>query len=109
MEFMFKHGKYTLLTQTILISMPDAMIKAMVELCKQKKCTRNELVKTALSKMLFDESNIDPASKSVQVTEKQNSEKNNTYEIPLDKVISVQYTLDDGKIIHVIRESKIQS
>lgn len=85
------------------------MIKAIVGLCKQKKCTRQEFIKTALSRMLFDESNTEAVSKSVQISEKQDGEKDNTYEIPLDKVVSVQYTLDDGKIIHVVRESKIQS
>lgn len=85
------------------------MIKAIVDSCKQKKCTRQEFIKTALSKMLFDESNAEIVSKSVQILEKQDGEKDNTYEIPLDKVVSVQYTLDDGKIIHVVRESKIQS
>ena len=85
------------------------MIKAIVGLCKQKKYTRQEFIKTALSKMLFDESNADVVSNSVHISEKQDGEKGDMYEIPLDKVVSVQYTLDDGKIIHVVRESKIQS
>lgn len=33
----------------------------------------------------------------------QTSPESSNYDIPLDKIISVRYTLDDGKVIHIMR------
>jgi effector-binding domain-containing protein len=100
------------LADFITINLPDAMIQSMNELCQKKGLTNQEFIKTAISTMLFEQFKSSPeVSISINQENDFNLQKNvniSNYEIPLDKVITVQYTLEDGKIIHIIRGKKSQ-
>jgi hypothetical protein len=100
------------LTDFITINLPDAMIQSMNELCQKEGLTNQEFIKAAISAMLFEQFKASPEiSISINQENDFNSQKNvniPNYEIPLDKVITVQYTLEDGKIIHIIRGKKSQ-
>lgn len=86
------------------------MIQGIDDACKRQKCTRQELIRIAISKILFEE-NISTAESYVAISQDskhqlQSNIDNSEYDIPLDRIISVQYTLDDGKIIQIVREKK---
>lgn len=88
------------------------MIQSISEVCKKEGCTRQELIRNAISKMLFEKYKSTPdANLSVPEeadSNQQTSLENSNYDIPLDKIISVRYTLDDGKVIHIMRGKKQQ-
>ena len=86
------------------------MVQSINEVCKKGEYTRQELIRVAISKMLFEQFKPEPESNKVIFEEKysnsQANSKNSNYEIPLDKIISVRYTLDNGKVIHIMRRKK---
>ena len=60
--------------------------------------------------MLFEQFKPAPES-NILVTKEMNLEPNKDsdnpcYNIPLERIIAVRYTLDDGKIIHIMRGKK---
>jgi hypothetical protein len=62
--------------------------------------------------MLFEQFKPAPESntlttKDMCVRPSENS-SDGSYEIPLERIIAVRYTLDDGKIIHIMRGKKSQ-
>ena len=86
------------------------MIQSISDVCKKEGYTRQELIRTAISRMLFEKSKSQPEP-NISITEAryldpQTNLENSIYDIPLDKIISVRYTLDDGKVIHIIRGKK---
>ena len=100
------------MTNLVTINLPHAMIQGINEACKKQGCTNQELMRIAISKMLFEEFKSAPETNTVIVADNNTQPHLNTdssdCEIPLDKIISVRYTLDDGKIIHVMRGKKSQ-
>ncbi len=86
------------------------MVQSINDVCKKGGYTRQELIRVAISKMLFEQFKPAPESNMVISEEKysdaQTNSENSNYEIPLDKIISVRYTLDDGKVIHIMRGKK---
>ena len=95
------------MTDSIILSLPHAMIQSINDVCKKEGHTRQELIRIAISKMLFEQFKPAPESKII-ITEEaysnlQINSENSDYDIPLDRIISVRYTLDDGKVIHVMR------
>lgn len=86
------------------------MIQSIDEACKIQGVTRQELIRIATAKMLFEENTSPIESHTVVLPDRntQTNSENSTCEIPLDKIISVQYTLNDGKVINIIREKKTQ-
>ena len=93
----------------ITINLPDAMIQSIDENCKIQGITRQELIRIATAKMLFEENDPTTELHTVVLPDRstQTNSESSTYEIPLDKIVSVQYTLNDGKIINIMREKKI--
>jgi hypothetical protein len=88
------------------------MIQGINKASKKEGCTSQDLIRTAISKMLFEQFKPAPESntlteKDIQVGPSGNSSDCN-YEIPLERIIAVRYTLDDGKIIHIMRGKKPQ-
>lgn len=83
------------------------MIQSISDICKKEGCTRQELIRIAISRMLFEKSKLPPAANLSIPEEAYSSPKTNlessSCDIPLDKIISVRYTLDDGKVIHIMR------
>ena len=104
--------KYPQLTNSITLSLPHALIQGVNDACKKQGCTSQELIRIAISKMLFEEFKSAPETNAVITEDQSHQSYENTdssdCEIPLDKIISVRYTLDDGKIIHIIRGKKSQ-
>ena len=90
------------------VNMPEAMISGIGNLAKQRNCSVNTVVKLAVAKFLFDQTfqqpNIYPGETRINHGEKNSDDL--LREIPLDRIVSVQYTLDDGRTIHVLRGSK---
>lgn len=88
------------------------MIQSINKASKKEGYTSQEFIRTAISKMLFEqfkpipESNI-LTTKDMSVRPSENS-SDGSYEIPLERIIAVRYTLDDGKIIHIMRGKKSQ-
>lgn len=100
------------MSDSIILSLPHAMIQSISDVCKKEGRTRQELIRIAISKMLFEKSKSSsednmPSPEEAYSNPQTNSE-NSSYEIPLDKIISVRYTLDDGKVIHIMRGKKQQ-
>jgi GTP cyclohydrolase FolE2 len=88
------------------------MIRSISDVCKKEGCTRQELIRIAISRMLFEKSKSLPEA-NISIHEDVYSNpptnvENSSYDIPLDKIISVRYTLDDGKVIHIMRGKKQQ-
>ena len=88
------------------------MIQSINKASKKEGCTSQELIRTAISKMLFEQFKPAPESnmfttKDIRLGPSENSD-NSSYEIPLERIIAVRYTLDDGKIIHIMRGKKSQ-
>ena len=87
------------------------MIQSISDVCKKEGYTRQELIRTAISRMLFEKSKSQPEP-NMTITEERHSDpqtnlENSIHDIPLDKIISVRYTLDDGKVIHIMRGKKL--
>lgn len=82
------------------------MIQSINDVCKKGGYTRQELIRVAISKMLFEQFKSDPEpnmSTTEQDSKLQINSENSNYDIPLDRIISIRYTLDDGKVIHIMR------
>lgn len=100
------------MTDTITLDLPHAMIQSISKASKKEGCTSQELIRTAISKMLFEQ--FKPAPESNTLTTKDmcikpgENSSDGSYEIPLERIIAVRYTLDDGKIIHIMRGKKSQ-
>ncbi|HJT10108.1 MAG TPA: hypothetical protein VJ771_04930 [Candidatus Nitrosotalea sp.] len=62
----------------------------------------------AVAKFLFNQTLQTPdIHKDKDITDKSIHKSTDlSKEIPMEKIISVQYTLDDGRIIHILREKK---
>jgi len=86
------------------------MVQSINDVCKKGGYSRQELIRVAISKMLFEQFKSAPETNSIISEEKYSdmptNSQNSDYEIPLDKIISVRYTLDDGKVIHIMRGKK---
>lgn len=82
------------------------MIQSINDVCKKGGYSRQELIRVAISKMLFEQFKSE-SKLNLVITEQGCSPKtnldNSNYDIPLDKIVSVRYTLDDGKVIHIMR------
>ncbi len=86
--------------------MPESMIKGIDSLSRDKNCSSNTIIKLAIAKFLFDQ---DLPSPKVGKNEYRQIQSNDiSREIPVDKIIAVQYTLNDGRIIHIMRQSKLR-
>ena len=90
------------------ITMPESMMIGIDNLSKIKNCSSNTIIKLAIAKFLFDQSSPEPKIYKNGYNHIQKRSDNPFKEIPLDKIISVQYTLNDGRVIHVIRQSKLR-
>ena len=89
------------------IKMPEAMVSAIEATSKGKNCSVNTVVKLAIAKFLFDQTLPEPEvskTDTCAVKEKMDDISN---QLPLDRIVSVQYTLDDGRVIHIMRQSKL--
>jgi|SRR5579872_2708441 len=92
------------------LAMPESMIKSIENMAKTKNCSSNTIVKLAVAKFLFNQTLLTPEIHK----DKTNADKvarkpmDLSKEIPMEKIISVQYTLDDGRIIHILRERKMR-
>lgn len=98
------------MTDTITLDLPHALVQSIIEASKKDGCTSQELIRTAISKMLFEQFKPAPESsirttKDMCIGPSENS-VDGSYDIPLERIISVRYTLDDGKIIHIMRGKK---
>lgn len=98
------------MTDNITLDLPHAMIQGINKACKKEGCTDQEFIRTAISKMLFEQFKPAPESntlftKEISIGSSENSGEP-CYEIPLERIIAVRYTLDDGKIIHIMRGKK---
>lgn len=86
------------------------MIQSISDVCKKEGYTRQELIRTAISQMLFEKSKSPPEVNTSILEEARSNPptnlENSIQDIPLDKIISVRYTLDDGKVIHIMRGKK---
>ncbi|MDE1813112.1 MAG: hypothetical protein KGH87_01285 [Thaumarchaeota archaeon] len=98
------------MSDTLTLDLPHAMIQGIEKVCKKEGCTSQEFIRTAISKMLFEQFKPAPES-NILVTKEMNlghskGLDNPCYDIPLERIIAVRYTLDDGKIIHIMRGKK---
>ncbi|MDE1830179.1 MAG: hypothetical protein KGI25_07635 [Thaumarchaeota archaeon] len=91
------------------IIMPEAMISSVANLAKSSNCSNNAIVKLAIARFLFDQTLSVPNifESKIEIKQLDKTSDDVTKEIPFDRIISVQYTLDDGKIIRIVRENKI--
>ncbi len=98
------------MTETITLDLPHAMIQSINKASKKEGCTSQELIRTAISKMLFEQFKPTPESNMLTTKDMSLGPNENpddkSYEIPLERIIAVRYTLDDGKIIHIMRGKK---
>jgi hypothetical protein len=90
------------------ITIPESMITCINNMSRSKNCSSNTIVKLAIAKFLFDQSIPEPevCKKEYKYIQKQSDDICN--EISLDKIVSIQYTLDDGRVIHIMRQSKLR-
>lgn len=80
------------------------------KICKKDGSTSQEFIRIAISKMLFEQFKSAPESNVLVTKEMGLGSSENLgdpcYEIPLERIVAVRYTLDDGKIIHIMRGKK---
>ncbi|MDE1861902.1 MAG: hypothetical protein KGI33_03210 [Thaumarchaeota archaeon] len=90
--------------------MPEAMMRSLQDLSKGKNCSSNTIIKLAIAKFLFDQTLKGPQAETLEFGDvpTDRSDDGLCEKIPLDRIVSVRYTLDDGRIIHVVRERKIR-
>lgn len=89
------------------LEIPESMSKGIDSLSKKKGCSSNTIIKLAIAKFLFDQTLPSPeVYRNNQSAESVPKQRELADEIPLERIISVQYTLDDGRTIHVIRQRK---
>ncbi len=88
--------------------MPESMIRCIDNLSRNKNCSKNTIIKLAVAKFLFNQDLPNPEiSKNEHRGTEVQSDDAICEEIPIDKIVSVQYTLSDGRVIHIIRQSKL--
>ncbi len=90
------------------IVMPESMMASIDNLSKSKNCSSNTIVKLAVARFLFDQTLPIPEVYENKFKQLEAVSNDIIKEIPLDKIVSVQYTLDDGRVIHVKRQSKMR-
>ena len=90
------------------ITLPGSMITCVNNLSRSKNCSSNTIIKLAIAKFLFDQSSPEPEVYRNEYKYIQKQSENIFKEIPLDEIVSVQYTLNDGRVIHIIRQSKLR-
>ena len=92
------------------VIVPEAMIKSIESMSKNKNCSSNTVIKLAIAKFLFDQTLSTPEVCKDQKEQKQilTQSQDLSEEIPLDRIVAAQYTLDDGRVINVIRQSKMR-
>ena len=92
----------------ITMRMPEAMVSSIAHLSKDKNCSINTVIKLAIAKFLFDQTLPEPeiCQTTAPVADSGNLDDISN-QLPLDRIVSVQYTLDDGRVIHIMRQSKI--
>ena len=91
------------------INMPEAMVRSVENITRIKNCTANTIIKLAIARFLFDQTIKAPEVCKNDVDKNSRSIDNEFCDtIPLERIVAVQYTLDDGRIIHIIREKKLQ-
>lgn len=88
------------------IVIPASMIMCVDNLSRSKNCSSNTIIKLAIAKLLFDQSSPEPEVYKNEYEHIQKQSDDISKEIPLDKIVSIQYTLNDGRVIHIIRQSK---
>lgn len=93
-----------------LLTMPEAMLSAIGELASERNCSTETIMKLAVAKFLFDHTLQEPEMSNGGQISGLGGEKSlgMPSELPLDRIVSVQYTLDDGRIIHVLRQSMLR-
>ena len=90
--------------------MSESMMKSIENMAKTKNCSSNTIVKLAVAKFLFNQTLQTPdIHKDKDGTDKSTYKPTDlSKEIPIEKIIAVRYTLDDGRIIHILREKNIR-
>ncbi|MHB8547183.1 MAG: ribbon-helix-helix domain-containing protein [Nitrosotalea sp.] len=98
------------MSDTLTLDLPHAMIQGINKACKKDGYTSQEFIRTAISKMLFEQFKPAPESNILVTKEMCLGSRGDSgdpcYEIPLERIIAVRYTLDDGKMIHIMRGKK---
>lgn len=87
--------------------MPESMLKCVERLSKAKNCSSSTLVKLAIAKFLFDQDLPKPEITKNEHKAIRIQSNNISEEIPIAKIVSVQYNLNDGRTIYIIRQSKL--
>lgn len=96
-----------MLNCAINVVMPESMLKCLERLSKTKNCSNNTLVKLAIAKFLFDQNLPKPEIATNEHGLIQVKSNNISEEIPIDKIVSIQYNLNDGRVIYIVRQSKL--
>lgn len=97
-----------MLDRVMSIAIPASMIMCIDNLARSKNCSRDTIIKLAIAKFLFDQSSPEPEVYKNEYRRMQKQSDDILKEIPLDKIVSIQYTLNDGRVIHIIRQSKLR-
>jgi hypothetical protein len=95
------------LDNVMSITIPESMITCINNMSRSKNCSSNTIVKLAIAKFLFDQSSSEPEVYKNEYRHIQKQSDDPFKEIPLDKIVSVQYPLNDGRVIHITRKSKL--
>ena len=90
------------------LTIPESMMKSIENMAKTKNCSSNTIVKLAVAKFLFNQTLQTPDIHEDKNDTGKSIRKSTdlSKEIPMEKIIAVQYTLDDGRIIRILREKK---
>lgn len=97
-----------MLDKVMSITIPTSMIMCVDNLSKSNNCSRDTIIKLAIARFLFDQSSPEPEVYKNEYRHMQKQSDDISKEIPLDKIVSIQYTLNDGRVIHIIRKSKLR-
>ncbi len=89
------------------VAMPEAMIESIENLAKVKNCSSNTVIKLAVAKFLFDQDLSTPETHNDETKINRTAPEDVLREIPMEKIVAVHYTLDDGRVIHILRERKL--
>jgi len=90
------------------LTIPESMMKSIENMAKTKNFSSNTIVKLAVAKFLFNQTLQTPDIHEDKNDTGKSIRKSTdlSKEIPMEKIIAVQYTLDDGRIIRILREKK---
>ncbi|HJU13855.1 MAG TPA: hypothetical protein VJ792_05305 [Candidatus Nitrosotalea sp.] len=93
--------------KTVFLTMPEAMASAIGELANERNCSSETIMKLAVARFLFDHTFQEPeVSKGEYVATTDAADAARTPSgLPIDRIVSVQYTLDDGRVIHLLRQN----